>query len=232
MITYGCAGKPFTHISGPTEISDNATGCYEQPATGVLIEKLSIAGPEAIEAANNLRVYASKSPACRKQIIDGLMNAMDKPDLDLIADRQSYLLWLRGSAILGELQATEALDLLVNHLDLTDGQFSASMVHQPAMIGVRAMGVAAVPKLTSALKNSANRHIRLAAAFSLVDIGGREAIDALKQASASDSDHCIREFIKLSLDQPQGHLKSTAKSYPDKEADLLRKRLLAFRCGR
>jgi HEAT repeat protein len=94
------------------------------------------------------------------------------------------------------------------------------------------MGEAAVPKLSGALRSSANRDLRLAAAFCLIEIGGSDATDALKQALESESDQCVREFIEQSLEQPESQSKSGTKSEPDKDADLLRKRLLAFRCGR
>ena len=126
--------------------------------------------------------------------------------------------------------AVEALDLLIEHLDANDGFFSASMVHQPAVLGVKAMGVVAVPKLASALRQHPNRNIRLAAALCLADIGGPEATDALKQALSSESDQCVRRFISLSVDNPVDGKESKPRLSAD-DADVLWQRLLAFRCG-
>ena len=61
---------------------------------------------------------------------------MNKPELNFVTDRSSYFLWRNGTAILGDLKAVESLDLLIEHLDASDGFFSASMVHQPAVLGI------------------------------------------------------------------------------------------------
>lgn len=103
------------------------------------------------------------------------------------------------------------------------------MVHQPAILGVTGMGEVAVPKLDIALQQSANRNVRLAAAFCLVDIGGQEAMDALKQALRSESDQCVRRFISLSIDKPV-EKKSRPELTPN-DTDVHWQRLLAFRCN-
>src|SRR6185369_4616813 len=114
------------------------------------------------------------SPACRTETISQLIRAMDKPNLSFVMDRPSYFLWLNGAVILGDLKAVECLDLLIEHLDLNDGFFSASMVHQPAILGIEKMGTLAVPKLRVALEQHPRREIRLATALCLADIGGIE----------------------------------------------------------
>jgi len=146
---------------------------------------------------------------------------MNIPDLNFELNGPSYFLWRRGATILGKLQAIEALDFLIDHLDLNDGFFSASMVHQPAVHGVEAMGSVAVPKLSLAVQHHMNRNIRLAAALCLVDIGGQAAMEALRAALHSESDSCVRRFIELSLEKP-----GTGIEAPE----LLRQRLMAFRC--
>jgi HEAT repeat protein len=147
-----------------------------------------------------LKDESKTSPACRTKVISALMFAMDKPDLDFTRDRSSYFLWLYGSHLLGDLQATEALDLLISHLDLDDGFFSTSMNHQPALDGVIKMGTAAIPKLDYVLKRDPKATKRHAAVYCIATIGGREASKALKEALSTESDQCVRRFLQISLE--------------------------------
>jgi len=172
---------------------------------------------EAGKASTAILQLAEKSSGCRTEIVKALMHAMNQPDLDFIEDKRSYRLWSAGAAILGELKAVESLDLLIAHLDENDGHYSASMVHQPAIHGVKAMGAEAVPKLSEAMRRSSNRNIRLAAALCLFDIGGQDATEALKQALKTESDSCVRRFIELNF-QPATE-------------EVLKQRVFAFRCG-
>jgi hypothetical protein len=158
------------------------------------------------QTRKTLLLYADKSSECRTEIVKGLIDAMNKPNVNFVLDERSYHLWSMGSAILGELKAVEALDVLIDHLDLNDGNFSASMVHQPAVHGVEKMGVIAVPKLRLALQYNKNRDIRLAAALCLADIGEPEAMNAMKVALSSQTDKCVRQFIELSLKKPTGNV--------------------------
>jgi HEAT repeat protein len=172
---------------------------------------------EAGKASTVILQLAERSSECRSEIVKSLMHAMNQPDLDFIEDRRSYHLWSAGAAILGELKAVESLDLLIDHLNQNDGQYSASMVHQPAVHGVKAMGALAVPKLGEALRQNGNRDIRLAAALCLVEIGGQDATEALKQALKWESDPCVRRFVELNFEPPT--------------EEVLKQRVLAFRCG-
>lgn len=185
---------------------------------------------EAEKTRNILREYSKESPGCRHEIIEALTKSMTKPNLNFVTDQFTYRLWLHGSMLLGDLKAVEAMDLLIDHLDLNDGSFSSSMVHQPAILGVTGMGVIAVPKLGIALQQSANRNLRLAAAFCLASIGGQEAMDTLKQALSSESDQCVRRFITLTIEVP-AYTKQSRPQPSAKDSDVLWQRLMAFRCG-
>jgi hypothetical protein len=154
---------------------------------------------EAWKSKQALLEFARKSSASRQQIVRALIDEMDKPDLDLEAQPQNYRLWLSGTRLLGEMKATEALDLLISHLNLSNGFHSASMVHQPALGGVIAMGVLAVPKLGTALRENPNRDIRQAAVLCLTEIGGKAAMHELRQAQETETDSCVARFIHISL---------------------------------
>jgi HEAT repeat protein len=161
------------------------------------IQKLSYDNPEAAQAANKLTDEAAHSRECRDAVINDLIQALNHADLQ--NDASAFFLWARGSGILGELKAVEALDLLIDHLDVNDGLFSASMVHQPVVPAVEKMGEVAVPKLGFALKHHPKRDIRLAAALCLAAIDGSEALHELNSALDSETDQCVRRFITLSL---------------------------------
>lgn len=193
------------------------SACLDQGEIENYIEELSRDTTEATEAAQKLFSLAKTSPERREKTVHALIRAMDKPNLDFLRDRESFFLWSNGAAILGELGAVEALDLLIDRANLHDGLFSASMHHQPAIGGIIAMGGAAVPKLSDALRHNQNRDKRLAVALCLGSIGGQPAMDALKQALATEPDQCVRRFIELLFEYPTD--------------EVLRQRLQAFRCG-
>jgi hypothetical protein len=152
---------------------------------------------EELERAQELlKRNAGRSAKCRKQVIDALMFAMDRPQIDLFQD---FDLWRYGSVLLGDLKATEALDLLIDHLDLNDGT-SISVSHYPAMQGVIKMGTVAIPKLGVALRRNPDRNVRLDAVFCIAQIGGDTAMPVLKQALSSESDLCVSKFIRVSID--------------------------------
>jgi HEAT repeat protein len=208
--------------------STQASLCKNNIDIRINVERLASSAPEANQAVDRLLSLGKDSPECRKETISELLRAMNKLDLDFETDRPSYLLWSNGAAILGDLKAVEALDLLIEHLNLNDGVFSASMAHQPAVLGIEKIGVAAVPKLRIALQHNPSRDIRLSAALCLADIGGTQAIDALKEALGSETDQCVRRFITLSLPSPTDQVNPEPRP---PTGEVLRQRLLAFRCG-
>jgi hypothetical protein len=207
------AAKNYSELLATTA----ADGCRTRNDIAENIKKLSQNTVEPIKPVRRLLSIAETSPPCRTIVIQELVLAMNQPHLNFQTDPASLLLWSNGSAILAELKAVEALDFLIEHSDLSDGHFSASMSHQPAIAGIKAMGNAAVPKLVAALKLNPRREIRLNAVLCLNEIGGQEATEALKQAFPNESDQCVKRFIELLL--------APANS------DVLQQRLLAYRCG-
>src|SRR5437870_3688031 len=188
-------------VPGTAQVNNDGPSCSSIDLD-VAVKRLSEGWDTSGKITKPLIEASNQSLVCRKAIIGGLMHAMDKPEINFFSDESSYYLWSNGSAILGQLKATEALDLLISHLDLSDGLFSASMVHRPAIHGVEAMGSLAVPKLVVALKENPNRNIRLAAALCLADIAGAQADAALLAALKSEKDECVRRFIELCFEPP------------------------------
>jgi HEAT repeat protein len=233
-------GKSMTRESTTKPEARYAAGCSSEIDLKTAIKNLAVGDwAQADQTKKLLLDYSKRSQGCRKQIIDALVRAMTKPNLDFVSDQFSYSLWLRAGPILGDLKAVEALDLLIDHLDLNDGYFSASMVHQPAVLGVEAMGVLAVPKLSVALQQNSKRNIRLAAALCLMEIGGSDAMKSLKLALRSESDSCVNRFIRISIEITNNELKSktrpakesyTNESYINEQTDLRQQLLIALKC--
>lgn len=147
---------------------------------------------EPIQRARNVLLQgASESAECRSAIIQMLMLEMDQPGLDFEKQPSNYLLWREGSELLGDLHATEALDLLISHLHFNNGFHSASQVFQPAIRGVTKIGSAAIPKLSVALRENPNSRLRLAAAYCLTSIGGPSALETLREVEQTESNPCV-----------------------------------------
>lgn len=213
----------------------NQSGCGEAAGVKAAIENLSVNDlGKAKQAKGNLLRYAETSPECRSDIIALLIQAMSKPNLSFVRDKETYFLWLHGSGVLGSLKAVEGLDLLIDHLDVNDGMFSASLSHQPAVLGVMEMGALAVPKLDVALRHNENPDLRLAAALCLAHIGGPEALKSLEWAATSDADECVRRFANIALKVAKLERDSKASGTDadwDTEMDLRRQLLYAYRCS-
>ena len=177
------------------------TGCLADDNISVTVQKLSSAQSQSEEdrARALLLDNARRSPRCRKQVITALMSAMGKPNLDFKRDQTSYFLWSDGAELLGDLKAAEALDLLISHLDLNDGTSSVNVTHQPALVGVIRMGPIAIPKLEGVLRHSPDRNMRRYAVFCIARIGGPSGKRALKDALPSESDRCVSQFIRISI---------------------------------
>ena len=228
----GLAGDP----SSPSEAQAAKSVCGTEIDLNQSINKLSSeVSADSAAVTKTLAEASHQSPECRTAVITTLIRAMDKPELNFLTDRSSFFLWSNGSKLLGELKAVEALDLLIQHLELNDGGFSASMKHQPAVAGVVLMGSLAVPKLSQALKDSKSRNLRLAAALCLVEIGGSEATSALAQALTSETDPCVVNFVRTSLtisDKEQDARKNgSSPSNFDSLVELRRQLVISYRCS-
>lgn len=206
LLTMTFYNRPIRNNLQPVQLSVGSSIVYknhcrnESGAIETALRQLSSGDYNQAQKARNVLVnFAHQSNACRQQIVRSLIKTMDKPDLDFERQPSNYYLWREGSQLLGELNGIEGLDLLISHLDRTNGFHSASMVFQPAILGVRQMGHAAVPKLALALKQNPKARIRMAAAYCLTEIGGNSAMNALTQAQAGETNQCVANFIRISL---------------------------------
>jgi HEAT repeat protein len=212
-----------------------SSDCKDQFGTiGMALRQLSSGNYDEIQQARHTLVnFARQSNTCRQEVVRALIKAMDKPNLDFERQPANYYLWREGSQLLGELKATEALDLLISHLDMTNGFHSASMVFQPAIMGLRQMGPAAVSKLIVVLQQSPKASIRMAAAYCLTIIGGEAAMKALRQALDGESNPCVANFITVSLNTFTYKSKSGISfdnEAPQANTEVRQSWLMAFQC--
>jgi hypothetical protein len=201
----------------PTVGVEVQTKCFTQDYLSEALKSLSLGDQEQIDQTKQLLLNdAKRSTNCRAEIITALKNGMDKPNLDLQSDEGTYNLWVHGAELLGNLKALEAIDLLISHLDSTNGTFSTSMRHQPALRGLIKMGPIAIPKLEAVLKSNPDPNMRFSAVFCVATIGGPSAVRSLKEALATESDQCVSRFIRVSLDSfdEEGQIRDRGKWFP------------------
>jgi HEAT repeat protein len=172
--------------------------CVSDDELANAVVSLSRDYPEAQVAQRLLRQSAKRSSACRRQVVAAVMGAMNKPNLDIKWDQASANLWREGAVLLGDLKATESLDLLLAHIKMTDGEFSLTMTHQPALAGIIRMGTLAIPKLKPLLQ-SKDWETRHYAVYCLFWIGGTLARRELERALPTETDRCVKKFMSVSL---------------------------------
>lgn len=172
--------------------------CLTDDQLAKTVHSLSRDYNEAQEAQTLLRQSARRSSTCRKQIIAAVMKAMDKPGLDISRDQGSNYLWREGAVLLGDLKATESLDLLLAHINMTDGEWSSTTIHQPALDGIIRMGPVAIPKLKKLLRHH-DWQTRHSAVFCIANIGGPSALRAIKTAVPNESHSCVKGLMLASI---------------------------------
>ena len=177
---------------------DVTSRCLTEDQLAKAVISLSRDYNEAGVAQRLLRQSSSRSSVCRKRVIAAVMNAMDRSDLDIRRYQAHANLWREGAVLLGDLKASQALDLLLSHIKMTDGEWSVTMTHQPALEGIIRMGTLAIPKLESLLQ-SADWETRHFAVYCLFSIGGSSARRALERALPKETDRCVKPFMSISL---------------------------------
>lgn len=119
---------------------------------------------------DTLLIIASKSEECRRQVVEAAVNVMSDPE----AKEESSIAhrWLTAVYVLGELRATEAIDILVKNLDQTGQNGVIMSLHfHPVATALAKTGEPAIPRLIEALADE-NIDIRRQAASTLATIGG------------------------------------------------------------
>lgn len=157
-------------------------------------------GADVAKVSESLLTKARTANGCRMEVIQALISSMEQATNPATNQYENFFLWLHGASLLADLQATEALDLLIANIDFTDGwSASISESHFPAVAAILRIGQPAIPKLRIVLSNDSNSSRRKFAAFCMAYIGGDQAKIAFESALSRETDHCIKGFLQASL---------------------------------
>ena len=157
-------------------------------------------GADVAKVSESLLTQARTANGCRIQVVQALISSMAQATNPTANQYENFFLWLHGASLLADLKATEALDLLIANIDLTDGwSASISESHFPALIAILRIGHPAIPKLQTVLSNDSESNRRKFAAFCIAYIGGGQAKMALKSALPRETDPCVKGFLQVSL---------------------------------
>ena len=175
--------------------------CFRETELNERLATLKLQGGDGVtRAAESLLTKARIVPECRTQVIQALINSMAQATNPAGNHYENYYLWANGASLLAELKATEALDLLIANIDLSDGwSTSISQSNLPALVAILKIGLPAIPRLQVLLSNDSNSYRRNFAAFAIAYIGGSQARRALTNALPGESDSCVKNFLLVSL---------------------------------
>lgn len=187
--------------SAKTIHSRHLAQCFQDTE---LSEKLFVlrlqGGKDVAKLSEYLLSKARSAPSCRTQIVQGLIRDLEQASKQTTNKNGNYFLWENGASLLAEVKATEALDLLVTNIDLTDGwSTSINQYHFPALVAIIKIGPPAIPKLQTILTNDPITYRRKYAAFGIAYIGGEQARRALTSTLPSETDQCVANFLRVSL---------------------------------
>lgn len=184
-----------------TRPSVPSTQCFDEAELRKSIDTLKQqGGADLAKVSESLLIKARTANTCRSQVVQALISSMAQATNPTTNQYENFFLWVHGASLIADLNATEALDLLIAHIDFTDG-WSASIgeSHFPALVAVLRIGPPAIPKLQIVLSNDSESHRRKFAAFCIAYIGGARAKEALKSALPRETDPCVKAFLEVSL---------------------------------
>jgi hypothetical protein len=147
------------------------------------IATLKQQGRTDVKKVSESLLTKARTHQCRIQLVQALIHSMAQATNREMNQYENFFLWLHGASLLADLNATEALDLLIANIDFTDGwSASISESHFLALAAILRIGQPAIPKLQMVLINDSEAHKRKLAAFCIAYIGGDQAKIALKNA--------------------------------------------------
>ena len=175
--------------------------CFQDAELSENIGTLKLqGGSDTAKASDFLLSRAKAAPGCRAQVVHALIAGLERASQQTTNKNESYFFWENGASLLADLNAIEALDLLIANIDLTDGwSASISAAHFPALVAVVRIGTPAIPKLQMVLHADSNAIRRKFAAFCLGYIGGVQARKSLSTAVPDETDPCVKKFLRVSL---------------------------------
>jgi hypothetical protein len=157
-------------------------------------------GVEVAKVYESLLTKARTSSECRTELVYALIRVLQQANHVRTDPNDEFFLWQHGAGLLAELKATEALDLLVANIELSSGWSSSiSPYHLPVLAAVLSIGLPAIPKLEIVLRNDSDPARRKFAALAIAYIGGSQARRALTGALQGETDSCVKNFLRVSL---------------------------------
>jgi PBS lyase HEAT-like repeat len=119
---------------------------------------------------DSLLSIAGQTPEARAEVIEALLQVMEDPQAR--GESSIDYRWTVAVDVLGELKATEAIDLLIKNLDQTgQNDVCISLSYHPVARALARIGEPAIPQLMEVWANSSNDEIRHQAEVALVNIG-------------------------------------------------------------
>lgn len=176
---------------------------YNCQRTDDLISKLHASTPEDVvihspakiqeKVSLNLLSIARRSRSSRQCIIEGLLRVFRNEAL--VSDTR-----IRMAYLLSKLGAVEAIDILVNEIDLRGTVSSLSLNSRPMVDVLANFGEAALPYLVRALRDE-RIIVRQDASIALGYIGGDNARKALQEALRGEPNEAVVEYIRGALSE-------------------------------
>jgi hypothetical protein len=152
----------------------------------------------AERAKKKLLNIASESSESRSDVISALIATLEQPDLPAFPDHAHV--WMYVCAVLGELRATEAIDMLINHPSDSQGLSGHSLSLRPSLKALVSISEQAIPRLEEALLDQGNSNLcREQAIDALIRMDGGQARKALENALGQEMNEHIRNRIESAL---------------------------------
>ena len=207
LVSIGFAVILLAIDAGDTRASETITQsarsvkCFHDTELRESIAILKQQGGADVEKVSESLVGKARTDSgCRIQVVQALISSMSQATNPTANQYENFFFWTHGAAVLADLKATEALDLLIANIDFTDGwSAKISESHFPALVAILRIGEPAIPKLGNVLSNDSESHRRKFAAFCIAYIGGGQAKIALKSALMRETDPCVKGFLRVSL---------------------------------
>ena len=176
----------------------------DETLTTTLVNALSSTSDEIrSDSEKKLIAIARTSPTRRELVINKLLSSV-KSEKELDGNhnilKTSFSYWQSVTNIFAELDAREAVDVLIRCVQCSNG-FSGRMGEPPASDALVRMGKPILPKLSKALSQENDPYKRAKIVVCIARIGGSEAIRDLEQALRAERNKDVREVIKFNLSE-------------------------------
>lgn len=192
------------------------------PVATTTAKNIVIQGPSSEtqqRVLGGLSGIASESQESRSQVIESLIGVLEDP----VSKGESAIAprWTTAVNLLGDLRATEAIEVLVRNLDET-GQNGVviSLHYRPVARALAAIGAPAIPRLIEALSDE-KPDLRSEAASTLARIGSpaiNKLKEALHQGSADTKGGAALALAWIGGPEAEAAIKHAIETETDQEA--------------